>query len=62
MTQPSYRELENKNDKTTCQFFTSTHEDLLKNGKEYMRNIASQCIIVATIIATMVFQEAFNVP
>ncbi|XP_044469967.1 uncharacterized protein LOC123199153 [Mangifera indica] len=55
LVMPSYRELQNRNGKTPRELFTSTHEDLLKNGEQWMRTTASQCILVATIIATIVF-------
>ncbi|XP_044469958.1 ankyrin repeat-containing protein ITN1-like [Mangifera indica] len=62
LVMPSFRELKNKNGKTPRELFTSTHEDLLKNGEKWMRDTASQCILVATIIATIAFPAAFNVP
>ncbi|KAJ0015299.1 hypothetical protein Pint_21653 [Pistacia integerrima] len=59
---PSFRELKNSEGKTPRELFTSTHAGLLKDGEKWMRSIASQCMLVAAIIALMVFQAAFPVP
>ncbi|KAG7941162.1 hypothetical protein I3843_16G025400 [Carya illinoinensis] len=42
--------------------FVKTHEKLLKNGEEWMRNIANSCKLMAALIATVVFPAAFTVP
>ncbi|KAG2663324.1 hypothetical protein I3760_16G023700 [Carya illinoinensis] len=42
--------------------FVKTHEKLLKNGEEWMRNTANSCMLVAALIATVVFPTAFTVP
>ncbi|XP_031284048.1 uncharacterized protein LOC116142777 isoform X2 [Pistacia vera] len=62
LVMPSFRELKNSEGKTPRELFTSTHACLQKDGEKWMRSIASQCLLVATIIATVVFQPAFTVP
>ncbi|KAJ0079009.1 hypothetical protein Patl1_24121 [Pistacia atlantica] len=62
LVMPSYKELKNTEGKTPRELFTSTHAGLLKDGEKWMRSIASQCMLVAAIIALMVFQAAFPVP
>ncbi|KAG6671789.1 hypothetical protein I3842_16G022500 [Carya illinoinensis] len=42
--------------------FVSTHEELQKNGEKWMRYTANSCMLVATLIATVVFPAAFTVP
>ncbi|XP_022038462.1 uncharacterized protein LOC110941148 [Helianthus annuus] len=62
MIPPNYRERKNKDGKTPQDLFTKTHADLLKDGGEWMKNTASQCMVVATLIATIVFAAAFTLP
>ncbi|XP_035541954.1 uncharacterized protein LOC109021318 [Juglans regia] len=42
--------------------FVKTHEELQKNGEQWMRNTANSCMVVAALIATVVFPAAFTVP
>ncbi|KAG2663317.1 hypothetical protein I3760_16G023200 [Carya illinoinensis] len=42
--------------------FSENHKILQKNGEEWMRNTANSCMLVATLIATVVFPAAFTVP
>ncbi|KAF5444712.1 hypothetical protein F2P56_033820 [Juglans regia] len=42
--------------------FVKTHEELQKNGEKWMRNRANSCMLVAALIATVVFPTAFTVP
>ncbi|KAM0061590.1 putative ankyrin repeat-containing domain, PGG domain, ankyrin repeat-containing domain superfamily [Helianthus debilis subsp. tardiflorus] len=62
MIPPQYRQRENKKGKTPKELFTKEHEALLKDGREWMRDTASQCMVVATLIATIVFAAAFTLP
>ncbi|XP_031265682.1 ankyrin repeat-containing protein At5g02620-like [Pistacia vera] len=62
LVMPSFRGLKNSEGKTPRELFTTTHAGLQKDGEKWMRNTASQCMLVATIIATVVFQAAFTVP
>ncbi|KAK1549116.1 hypothetical protein Q3G72_029595 [Acer saccharum] len=58
----SLREAKNRDGLTPRELFTIEHSNLLKSGSEWMRNTAGSCMLVATLIATMVFAAAFTVP
>ncbi|KAL7604466.1 hypothetical protein Lser_V15G18298 [Lactuca serriola] len=62
MIPPSYWEMKNKDGLTPHDLFTKEHKDLVKQGEEWMKRTASQCMVVATLIATIVFAAAFTVP
>ena len=47
---------------TPRELFTKQHRKLQKDGEEWMKNTASSCMLVATLIATIVFAAAFTVP
>ncbi|KAI3971602.1 hypothetical protein MKW92_028615 [Papaver armeniacum] len=50
-------------DGNTAQFiFTKEHSDLRKEGENWMRETSQSCMLVATLIATVVFAAAFTVP
>ncbi|KAJ0703607.1 putative PGG domain, ankyrin repeat-containing domain superfamily [Helianthus annuus] len=59
---PSYREQKNKNGLTPRELFTKEHMQLMKEGEKWMKGTASQCMVVATLIATIVFAAAFTIP
>ena len=60
--QPTYREKKNRQGKTPWALFTEEHRDLMKDGEKWMRGTAAQSMLVATLIATIVFSAAFTVP
>nr|GFB71423.1 ankyrin repeat-containing domain, PGG domain protein [Tanacetum cinerariifolium] len=62
MIPPPYRERKNKDDLTPHELFTKEHKDLVKRYEEWMKGTASQCMVVAALIATIVFAAAFTVP
>ncbi|XP_022137352.1 uncharacterized protein LOC111008827 isoform X2 [Momordica charantia] len=45
---------------TPRELFTKEHKQLLKDGEEHMKNIANSCMLVATLIATIVFVVLFT--
>ncbi|KAL4012315.1 hypothetical protein IC575_029414 [Cucumis melo] len=47
---------------TPRELFTEEHAELRKHGEEWMKNTANSCMLVATLIATVVFAAAFTVP
>ncbi|RVX11645.1 hypothetical protein CK203_015765 [Vitis vinifera] len=59
---PTYRERKNKDGKTPWDLFTKEHKNLMKDGEKWMRGTAAQSMLVATLIATVVFAAAFTVP
>ncbi|KAJ0013267.1 hypothetical protein Pint_21382 [Pistacia integerrima] len=62
LVQPSHREMKNRKDQTPRELFSIEHANLLRKGEEWVRNTATQCMLVATIIATVVFAAIFSVP
>lgn len=60
--QPTYREKKNRQGKTPWVLFTEEHRDLMKDGEKWMRETAAQSMLVATLIATVVFSAAFTAP
>nr|XP_043632594.1 uncharacterized protein LOC122603836 [Erigeron canadensis] len=62
MIPPSYRERKNEDGLTPHKLFTNEHKDLVLKGEEWMKVTASQCMVVAALIATIVFAAAFTIP
>ncbi|KAL8249578.1 hypothetical protein R6Q59_006446 [Mikania micrantha] len=62
MIPPMYRERKNKQGRTPYEIFTEEHKDLVTQGEKWMKGMASQCMVVATLVATIVFAAAFTVP
>ncbi|KAL5773587.1 hypothetical protein ACOSQ2_013511 [Xanthoceras sorbifolium] len=58
----SYAELKNKGGKTAGELFTESHTNLMKEGEKWMKKTADSCMLVATLIATVVFAAAFTLP
>ncbi|KAK2646885.1 hypothetical protein Ddye_022080 [Dipteronia dyeriana] len=58
----SLREAKNAKDLTARELFTIEHSNLVKSGSEWLRNSAGSCMLVATLIATVVFAAALTVP
>ncbi|KAK1432571.1 hypothetical protein QVD17_09468 [Tagetes erecta] len=62
MIPPTYRERKNKDGLTPHELFTKEHKELVAQGEKWMKGTASQCMVVAALIATIVFAAAFTVP
>ncbi|XP_024985281.1 uncharacterized protein LOC112520889 [Cynara cardunculus var. scolymus] len=60
--EPSLRGGENNDKKTPRMLFTDEHKELLKEGKEWMKDTASASSVVATLIVTMAFAAVFTLP
>ncbi|XP_062162606.1 ankyrin repeat-containing protein ITN1-like [Alnus glutinosa] len=52
----------NKGNETPKEIFIKTHANLQKNGEKWMKVTANYCMLVATLIATVIFAAAFTVP
>ncbi|KAF7138531.1 hypothetical protein RHSIM_Rhsim07G0241100 [Rhododendron simsii] len=52
----------NKQGKTPAQVFSDTHKELVKEGEQWMKATAESCTIIASLIATVVFAAAIQVP
>ncbi|KAJ0018514.1 hypothetical protein Pint_12153 [Pistacia integerrima] len=61
IVQPSFREKKNLNGQTPQELFTQEHKELLKSGEQWMKNTANSCMLVATIITTIIFATVFSV-
>jgi hypothetical protein len=48
--------------KTPKEIFIKAHEELMKDGEKWMKDTANYCMLVATLIATVIFAAAFTVP
>ncbi|KAM0003925.1 putative ankyrin repeat-containing domain, PGG domain, ankyrin repeat-containing domain superfamily [Helianthus debilis subsp. tardiflorus] len=52
----------NKDGLTPRELFTEGHKELIVEGEKWMKGTASQCMVVAALIATIVFAAAFTIP
>ncbi|XP_044480452.1 ankyrin repeat-containing protein At5g02620-like [Mangifera indica] len=52
----------NKDGKTPKALFDEEHKKLKESGEQWMKDTANSCMIVAALIATVVFTAAFTVP
>ncbi|KAK3211666.1 hypothetical protein Dsin_016372 [Dipteronia sinensis] len=59
---PKYMEEVNENNKTPGELFTKEHFELVKEGERWMKNTAASCMVVATLIAAVMFTSAFTFP
>lgn len=62
MILPSLREKRNAAGLTPHELFTENHKQLVSKGEEWIKGTANQCMVVAALIATMVFGVAFSIP
>ncbi|KAL1225867.1 Ankyrin repeat-containing protein ITN1 [Cardamine amara subsp. amara] len=58
----SYIKAKNKKGEVAHDLFTEKHKNLRKEGEKWMKETATSCMLVATLIATVVFAAAFTVP
>ncbi|XP_047160127.1 uncharacterized protein LOC124830457 [Vigna umbellata] len=47
---------------TAKDLFTKEHEGLRKDGVEWMKRTAENCMLISTVIATAVFSASINIP
>ncbi|XP_021719643.1 ankyrin repeat-containing protein ITN1-like [Chenopodium quinoa] len=62
VVRPEYVEAENEDKKTPQTLFSEEHEELRAKGEQWMKKTAESCALVATLIATVVFSAAFQLP
>ena len=62
IVQPLYIKAKNKEGKTPEELFIAQHKPLVKDGELWMKRTAESCMVVATLIATIVFAAAFTLP
>ena len=58
----AFLKAKNSEGKTPKDLFTQTHQRLHIDGEKWMRDTANHCMVVATLIATVVFAATFTVP
>ncbi|KAF8364618.1 hypothetical protein HHK36_033409 [Tetracentron sinense] len=59
---PKFKELKNNKGKTPRALFTEQHKNLVKEGEKWLKDTASSSMVVATLIATVMFAATFTVP
>ncbi|XP_031371571.1 uncharacterized protein LOC116187111 isoform X2 [Punica granatum] len=59
---PTQRTIKNKKWETAREIFTTEHRDLLRDAERWMKDTSNSCMVVSTLIATVVFAAAFTVP
>lgn len=59
---PSCLEARNKDGHTPRELFTQEHKSLLEKSETWVRNTADSCMLIATIMLTVVFTAAYTVP
>ena len=52
----------NKENKTPEEIFNETHEDLVKQGGEWLNKTSKSCSVVAALIATVAFASSTTIP
>ncbi|GFS44860.1 C2 calcium/lipid-binding plant phosphoribosyltransferase family protein [Actinidia rufa] len=62
IVQPLYTEMKDSEGRTPHILFTEEHKGLVREGEKWMKDTASSCMVVATLIATVIFAAAFTVP
>ncbi|XP_027338572.1 ankyrin repeat-containing protein At5g02620-like isoform X2 [Abrus precatorius] len=60
--QPLFKEINDSKGKTPQMLFTEEHKGLAKEGEKWLKNTASSCMLVATLITTVMFAAIFTVP
>ncbi|KAH6822113.1 hypothetical protein C2S53_020194, partial [Perilla frutescens var. hirtella] len=59
---PPCRGMRNKDGQTPRELFSIQHKALLEKGESWMKNTADSCMLIATILLTVVFAAAFTAP
>ncbi|KAI3839849.1 hypothetical protein MKW98_010154 [Papaver atlanticum] len=62
ITLPIHKVTRNNDGKTPGILFKEQHHALMEKGEKWMKDTAQSCMLVATLIATVVFAAAFQVP
>ncbi|KAL9812133.1 putative PGG domain-containing protein [Arabidopsis thaliana] len=57
-----YIKTKNKKEEVAHDLFTKEHDNLRKEGEKWMKETATACMLVSTLIATVVFAAAFTLP
>ncbi|WVZ20522.1 hypothetical protein V8G54_007844 [Vigna mungo] len=60
--QPLLKEMKDSEGRTPQMLFTEEHKALAKEGEKWLKNTASSCMLVSTLITTVMFAAIFTVP
>ena len=52
----------NKEDLTPRELFAKNHNDMRKNGEQWMKDTATSCTVVGALIVTIMFAVVFTFP
>ncbi|KAI9081518.1 hypothetical protein K1719_036539 [Acacia pycnantha] len=59
---PSFRGYQNNVGLTAKELFRESHRELMKEGEKWIKDTASSCSVVGTLIVTIMFAAAFTIP
>ncbi|KAL5757536.1 hypothetical protein ACOSP7_020147 [Xanthoceras sorbifolium] len=62
LAHPSDEDNKDKNGYTPRELFTEQHKDLVKEAEKWMKDTSTSCMVVTTLVATVVFASAFTLP
>ncbi|KAI3968346.1 hypothetical protein MKW92_052335 [Papaver armeniacum] len=66
VVKPKYRDMENEMENGDGlkpeALFTKEHENLVKEGEKWVKEASQACMVVSTLIATVMFASAFTLP
>ncbi|KAI3858668.1 hypothetical protein MKX03_027371 [Papaver bracteatum] len=62
VVRPSYREKVNKDGMKPRDLFAQEHKILMSEGEKWIKEASQACMIVSTLIATIMFAAAFTLP
>ncbi|XP_050232704.1 uncharacterized protein LOC126681251 isoform X2 [Mercurialis annua] len=62
IVQPLYTEMKNSEGITPGDLFSMEHKQLKRDGEKWLKETASSCMLVATLITTVMFSAAFTIP
>ncbi|KAI3911943.1 hypothetical protein MKW98_010887 [Papaver atlanticum] len=62
MLPPHMLTLKNRNNQYAYQVYSETHRDLREQGERWVKEGSSNCMLISTLIATVMFASAFTVP
>ncbi|KAG6619476.1 hypothetical protein I3842_Q096300 [Carya illinoinensis] len=57
---PKFKETKNQDGLTPRQLFTKNHADMKEKGEQWMKNTATSCTVVGTLIITIMFAAVFS--
>ncbi|KAL6274398.1 hypothetical protein ACE6H2_025090 [Prunus campanulata] len=62
LVHPYYKDNLNEKGETARELFTKEHKESAERGEKWLKDTSNSCMLVATLIATVVLAAAFTVP